>query len=232
MRKDNLRKFYDRLTPEERFRLYIEAIARGDEEEWRNLEKSCPRLVYEMNDRAYEDRVRASEEITVLVCLDLAPRLAKLKMLMAISDVILGLQSRCLYEVHMAYLRGYVAGIQRNQSSVKVGDDLPNVESAKIGYDVDKIATDIAEGWGPFTNLLETLQQDVLEEVKVMWEAFSGFSRGELGIEPEKLMKSWLEPMWPEIEKRVGISDYPVVNEKRVEEYASGLRRLWRKLTT
>jgi len=232
MRKDNLRKFYDRLTPEERFRLYIEAIARGDEEERRNLEKSCPRLVYEMNDRAYEDRVRASEEITVLVCLDLAPRLAKLKMLMAISDVILGLQSRCLYEVHMAYLRGYVAGIQRNQSSVKVGDDLPNVESAKIGYDVDKIATDIAEGWGPFTNLLETLQQDVLEEVKVMWEAFSGFSRGELGIEPEKLMKSWLEPMWPEIEKRVGISDYPVVNEKRVEEYALGLRRLWRKLTT
>jgi hypothetical protein len=232
MRKDSLRKFYDRLTPEERFRLYIEAIARGDEEEWRNLEKSFPRLVYEMNDRAYEDRVRASEEITVLVCLDLAPRLAKLKMLMAISDVILGLQSRCLYEVHMAYLRGYVAGIQRNQSSVKVGDDLPNVESAKIGYDLDKIATDIAEGWGPFTNLLQTLQQDVLEEVKVMWEAFSGFSRGELGIEPEKLMKSWLEPMWPEIEKRVGISDYPVVNEKRVEEYALGLRRLWRKLTT
>ena len=31
MRKDSLRKFYDRLTPEERFRLYIEAIARGDE---------------------------------------------------------------------------------------------------------------------------------------------------------------------------------------------------------
>jgi hypothetical protein len=161
-----------------------------------------------------------------------SPTLAKLKMLMAISDVILGLQSCCLYEVHMAYLLGYVAGIQRNQSSVKVGDDLPNVESAKIGYDLDKIATDIAEGWGPFTDLLETLQQDVLEEVKVMWEAFSGFSRGELGIEPEKLMKSWLEPMWPEIEKRVGISDYPVVNEKRVEEYASGLRRLWRKLTT
>jgi hypothetical protein len=168
MRKDSLRKFYDRLTPEERFRLYIEAIARGDEEEWRNLEKSCPRLVYEMNDRAYEDRVRASEEITVLVCLDLVPRLAKLKRLMAFSDVILGLQSRCLYEVHMAYLCGYVAGIQRNQSSVKVGDDLPNVESPKIGYDLDKIATDIAESWGPFTDLLETLQQDVLEEVKGM----------------------------------------------------------------
>ena len=40
-----------------------------------------------------------------MVCLDLAPHVAKLKMLMAFSDVILGLQSRCLYEVHMAYLR-------------------------------------------------------------------------------------------------------------------------------
>ena len=107
-----------------------------------------------MNDRAYEDRVRASEEITVLVCLD------------------------------------------------------------------------------PFTDLLETLQQDVLEEVRGMWEAFSGFSRGELGIEPEKLMKSWLEPMWPEIETLMGIWDYPVVNEERVEEYALVLRRFWRKLTT
>lgn len=74
MRRDGLAKLYDRLTPEERFRLYIEAIARGDEEEWRNLEKSCPRLVYEMNDQAYEDRVRASEEVTLAVCLDLAPR--------------------------------------------------------------------------------------------------------------------------------------------------------------
>ena len=79
---------------------------------------------------------------------------------------------------------------------------------------------------------METLQQDVLKDVRGMWEAFSGFSRGELGIEPEKLMKAWLEPMWPEIEELVSVSDYPVVNEKRVEEHALGLRRLWRKLTT
>jgi hypothetical protein len=38
--------------------------------------------------------------------------------------------------------------------------------------------------------------------------------------------------MWPEIEELVSVSDYPVVNEKRVEEHALGLRRLWRKLTT
>jgi hypothetical protein len=115
---------------------------------------------------------------------------------------------------------------------VNPGDDLPDVESPKIGYDLDKITTDLAEGWGPFTDLLGVLEQDVLKDVRGMWEAFSGFSRGELGIEPEKLMKAWLEPMWPEIETLASVSDYPVVNKKRVEEYALVLWRHWRKLTT
>ena len=73
MKKDGLTKFYEYLTPEERFRLFIAARARADAGECRNLEKSCPRLIYEMNDTAYEDRVRASEKITTLTCLDLAP---------------------------------------------------------------------------------------------------------------------------------------------------------------
>ena len=53
MRREGLAKFYDRLTPEERFRLLIEALVRGDEGEWRNLEKSCPKRIYEMSDVAY-----------------------------------------------------------------------------------------------------------------------------------------------------------------------------------
>ena len=31
MRRDRLGRLYDRLTPEERFRLDVEAMARGDE---------------------------------------------------------------------------------------------------------------------------------------------------------------------------------------------------------
>ena len=65
-----------------------------------------------------------------------------------------------------------------------------------------------------------------------MWEAFSSFSRAELGIISEKLIKVWLEPMWPEIENLESVSDHPVANEERVEEYASLLWRLWRELTT
>jgi hypothetical protein len=87
MKMDGFAKLYDRLTPEERFKLLIEAIVRGDETEYRNLERSCPRLIYEMNDMAYEDLVRASEKITTLVCLDLIPRLIKFRMFAGLSGV-------------------------------------------------------------------------------------------------------------------------------------------------
>jgi hypothetical protein len=106
MKKDGLRKFYEYLTPEERFRLFIEARAREDAGECRNLEKSCPKLVYEMNDADYQDRVRASEKITTLTCLDLAPRVIKLRMLMAFSGGLASLRNVCVDEAHSAYFRG------------------------------------------------------------------------------------------------------------------------------
>jgi hypothetical protein len=68
-----------------------------------------------------EDWVRASEEITLAVCLNLAPRVATLKMLMALSDALPGLQNSCLYDAHMACLRGYTVGIKWNQRSVNRG---------------------------------------------------------------------------------------------------------------
>ncbi len=46
MRRNGLGKLYDRLTPEERFRLDVLATARGDEEESRRLTEGCPRRSY------------------------------------------------------------------------------------------------------------------------------------------------------------------------------------------
>src|SRR5215212_3461190 len=110
MKKDGLRKFYEYLTPEERCKLYIEARARWDTKECRNLDNSCPRVAYEMNDLAYQDRVRASEKITTLACLDLNHRLIKLRMFAAFSSVLASLRNTCLDEAHSAYYRGRALG--------------------------------------------------------------------------------------------------------------------------
>ncbi len=56
MNQNGLGKLYDRLTPEERFKLDLEAMARGDDEESRRLVDSCPRRAYNMTDWAFSGR--------------------------------------------------------------------------------------------------------------------------------------------------------------------------------
>jgi hypothetical protein len=51
MSKNGLHRHYDKLTPEERFRLDVLAMARGDFQESERLVSSCPRESYTMNER-------------------------------------------------------------------------------------------------------------------------------------------------------------------------------------
>src|ERR671916_219070 len=48
--KKGLGRLYDKLSLEERFRLDVLAMARGEEEESERLTATCPRRVYTMND--------------------------------------------------------------------------------------------------------------------------------------------------------------------------------------
>jgi hypothetical protein len=66
-KKNGLGKLYDRLTPQERFTLDVEAMARGDEEESRRLVDACPRRNYRMSDLAFSGRWQTTLEM-VLAC--------------------------------------------------------------------------------------------------------------------------------------------------------------------
>ena len=231
MKKDGLAKFYGRLTPEERFKLFIEAIARGDEVECRNLVKSCPRLTYEMNDMAYEDLVRASEKITTLLCLDLAPRLIKLRMFAGFSGVLVSLRNMCLDEAHSAYFRGRAVGekAHRGTSSKEHPRERrnPGPETADV---LGKITSRIEGEWSVFEGLVGCLEEDMRIEVVAKWEAFSSFSREEMGVEPKTLIRAWFEPMLAEIEAVEETLDRTEMNPQRLQEYGSDLWQLWRKL--
>ncbi len=61
-----LGKLYDRLTPEERFRLDVLATARGDSEESRLLTTTCPRQSYVMNEWGFSARWHAARELAML----------------------------------------------------------------------------------------------------------------------------------------------------------------------
>jgi hypothetical protein len=231
MRKDGLGKFYDRLTPLERFRLVVEAEARGDEEECRRLVESCLRKTYTMHDAAYEQRMRASEEVTITVCLDLAPRLAKLQMLVAFSNVLAFLHNSCLNDVHMAYLYGSATGARRAWKAAGQEGDPPELEeNLETKHTLDGMTSRAKGEPSEFITLVGRLKQDLLEETRAICGAFSNFSRDEVGIEPEKLMKVWFEPILPEIEKLEQIPDDPEVDTEKLKEYEAILKQIWSKL--
>jgi hypothetical protein len=83
-----LSRHYGELDPAERFRLVLAAGARGDDRECERLVTTCPRFGYKMSDAAYLDRVEASDDMAVAVALDLAPRMAQLRMLAVTSDLV------------------------------------------------------------------------------------------------------------------------------------------------
>jgi hypothetical protein len=63
--KNGLHRHYDKLTAEERFRLDVLAMARGDMKESERLVGSCPRESYTMNERGFGARWNGAADITL-----------------------------------------------------------------------------------------------------------------------------------------------------------------------
>jgi len=72
-----LSRFYDRLRPEERFRLVLLAAAREDYREVERLRDSCPRKRYEAIDREYAGLVEASKNMATAALIGIVDRLAR-----------------------------------------------------------------------------------------------------------------------------------------------------------
>ena len=110
MSKKGLYRHYDRLTPEERFRLDVLATARGDSQESERLTSSCPRFSYTMNDVGFVDRWRSAIEITLRVYIPLGEQLAKLQMIDAFRVFVPYSQTLSSNMGFEAYYRGHESG--------------------------------------------------------------------------------------------------------------------------
>jgi len=79
MKSRRLDKLYPSFTGEERFRLHLEALYRGDKAELKHLLETCPRESYVTNEVGYAYRCTAIKEIAGMLWLALAPLLARLR---------------------------------------------------------------------------------------------------------------------------------------------------------
>jgi hypothetical protein len=88
MKHNGLGKLYDRLTPEERFKLDVEAMARGDTEDSKRLVDKCPRLGYTMTDLTFSGRWQTTHEMVLALCVELTQHMSRLTMLDAVREVL------------------------------------------------------------------------------------------------------------------------------------------------
>jgi hypothetical protein len=243
MRKDKLGKFYDRLDPDERFRLVLEAAARGDEEEIKRLRDTCPRETYTAIDIAFTDRISGSFKITMILCQVLTPSLTELRMLAACRKVLSYATDQCINKARLAYVRGHETGASRAWKAAGKKGDPPKrlwkrtvqdnaAMEAQLG-DLQVITGYLREAIAGFLqNELEGKERRAASEVLTIWEAFTTFCNEQLQLEPETLLQAWFEPTLHEIEELENLPEPPEVDVKELQNCEAAFKQAWREMET
>jgi hypothetical protein len=243
-KKNALGKLYDRLTPSERFRLDVEAHARGDEAESRRLVDSCPIRNYRMTDWAFSGRWQTTTEIVLAVCVDLSQYMSRLNMIDAIRETLPYVHVVYHNEMDSAYLSGHEAGSRYAWKRAGMEGDPPGWapldEDGEISEadaeDFDPAIEEALEATGArleeadiMPELLTRLEEKTTQEAWTLFEAFSSFCREELEVEPEKVSKALFEPIvarFEDLKARREKFDTQA-DEGVASEYAAALSEAW-----
>jgi hypothetical protein len=205
MRGDGLGKLYDRLTPEERFRLDVLAMARGDAEESELLTNTCPRRDYVMNDWGFVGRWEAARKLAMLTYMDLAKCLDKIQMIEAFRLAFPYLRTVWENDTFWAYFDGHEAGSRHAWGKAGNKGDPPGYEDDEDERvegmdpapeeDVRKWTTKVAEVEKPITGALDRLERQMARQGLSVWAAFVGFCEEEMALDASKLLSALALPI-------------------------------------
>ena len=240
MKSRRLDKLYPSFTGEERFRLHIEALYRGDEAEVKRLVESCPREKYLMNEMGFVGRYKASKEIITMLSFALAPLLARLDTIGSFREALPYELQSYINEGVGAYLDGHQAGAKRAWDAAgKTGDPL-EWKARKGGDEGDEgpaidqemqsmrsLTKRLEKTSGAVVGPLKELERELLEEALTIWTAFANCCSEECGVKPEKLVKVWFKPMVLEIERLKHLSASTEVNPEMLKEYKATFKEMW-----
>src|SRR5215213_2896643 len=246
MSKNRLHRHYDRLTPEERFRLDVLAMARGDMAESERLVGSCPRFSYTMNDRGFAGRWQGATEITLRIYIPLGEQLAKLKMVDAFREMIPYSQSLLSNIVFDAYFDGHESGSRHGWAYAgKSGgppawpDDGPDGELMEpeederdpaMDRDVKELETIVEKYGGFLPEILDRVERGIVSQALSLWSGYATFCEQSAGVDAEKVAAVILEPAMGRIAdmraraQRLGVKE----DAQIVEEVRQTLGESWR----
>jgi hypothetical protein len=192
MSKNGLRRHYDKLTAEERFRLDVLAMARGDMQESERLVSSCPKFSYDMNDRAFTGRWLGALDMTLRVYLEVAAHLERLAMI-GVAREMLPYQDRYARErMRDAFVEGHKAGALQAWKTAKGKGPAPEWPHEGIDEaEVDRLAE---LGSSILPEILDGLERLTAEHAITAWRAFGAFCGETLGLDAAKVLRVVLEP--------------------------------------
>jgi hypothetical protein len=237
--KKGLGRLYDRLTPEERFRLDVLALARGDEEESERLTVSCPRRGYTMYDWEFVGRWEAARDLALLAYVDVVRRLDKIKMIGAFRGVVPYLSTIWQDDVHCAYFDGHMAGcLHAWKRSGKQGEP-PGWEAdeEEAERNADPTIDEDLKKWtgeGRYARLegkLEEMERELVGEALTAWLGFARFCEQEIGLEAKDLVEAVARPFAEgarDLEELSARHDVEA-DAQDVEEYLAIMTEAWRR---
>jgi hypothetical protein len=244
--KKGLHKHYDRLTPEERFRLDVLATARGDSRESERLVSSCPRFSYTMNEMGFVERWRSAIEITLRIYVPLGEQLAKLQMIDAIRVFVPYSQTLLSNMALYAYHRGHESGSRHAWAYAgKVGappawpDDGPECKLVEpeeeeqdpaMERDSDELE-EVAEQYNKFfPEVLDELERRSVKEAFGIWTGYAAFCEESAGVSAEELAAVVLAPVLDGIGDMKSRAEQLGVEAEAalVEQVREGLAEAWR----
>jgi len=239
MSKNGLHRHYDRLTVEERFRLDVLAMARGDMQESERLVSTCPRRSYTMTERGFGGRWEAARELAMLAYMDFGKCLDKIQMIEAFRVAFPYLRNVWEDDTFWAYFDGHEAGSRHAWSKAGKEGDPPGYEEDEDERvegmdpapeeDVRKWVGKVAEVDKPITSALDRLEREMAREGLSVWSAFAQFCEEEMELDASKLLSALALPMaeraWALEELAARLKVEPDAGD--VEEYREIIGQAW-----
>ena len=245
--KNGLHRHYDKLGPEERFRLDVLAMARGDGQESERLVRSCPRATYTTNERGFTGRWNGAENITLRIAIPLLQELGRLRVVDAFR-VLAPYQDTLNENLALdAYYKGHEAGSYhawnyagktghppawpKGEDPEEIWEPEGDEADPAMERDTDELVG-VAKVNGRFLpEILDRLERQVVGDAFTLWTGYAAFCDEHAGVPAEKLAAVILEPVADQIAEmrtraeRLGVEAEP----EAVEEMREGLAETWHR---
>ena len=227
MSRNGLKRHYDKLTVEERFRLDVLAMARGDKQESERLVSSCPRFSYTMTDRHFSGRWMLVLDLTLRLYVWVAEHLDRIDALRAVRAALPVQDEYARERMRDAYVEGHRAGARQAWGAAEAEGPAPEWPLGGI----DEGGVDELAGLGAsiMPEILDGLERREAGEALNLWRGFGAFCGDVLGLEAGKVLAVVLEPAAGRIEDLEATAERLDLgaDAEKVEEIREGLSGAW-----